>query len=401
MQTRTLSGFQSVQLHARFRTLTVSEAAARLTWMASVQRVKSPFTGRISYRVQVRVKGWPAQSATFRNRRRALAWGASRDAAIREERYFPQARALRTTFAELAQRYRDMPEADTGPNATTRARHIRWWEARFGVLALAAIGPDRIAEARDALARETFKRAKARDLRGLDPPRAYVRSGATVNRYLATLSHMFSLAVKEWRLIDRNPAYDVGKKKESRGRVRFLDDTERATLLAACERSPWPALHALVLLAISTGARRGELLALKWADLELDGPAPRAIVPTSKNGDARVLPLVGKALQALRALRTQARPGSQCVFPAPGTDLPYRYFDAHWYRALEVAGIGDFRFHDLRHTCASYLASQGASLLEIADVLGHRTMAMVKRYSHLTKGHKVRLLRRMAEERGI
>jgi integrase len=370
--------------------------------MPSVQRIKSPFTGRVSFRVQVRVKGWPSQSATFRNRRQALQWGASRDAAIREDRYFPQARARRTTFGDVARRYREMLQSD-GELDADRMRHVRWWESRLGSFALAAITPDRIAEARDALAREACTRAQHRgaDKPTRSVPQIHMRSGSTVNRYLATLSHMLSIAVKEWRLIDRNPVHDVGRKKEGRGRVRFLDDSERAALLAACESSTWPALHGLVLLAISTGARRGELLSLKWADIDLDGGAPRAIVRVSKNGDPRVLPLIGKALGALRVLKAQAGPGSSFVFAGKGPDLPYRYFDWHWYRALAASAIRDFRFHDLRHTCASYLASQGASLLEIADVLGHRTMAMVKRYSHLTKGHKVHLLEKMAEERGI
>lgn len=370
--------------------------------MPSVQRLKSRFTGKISFRVQVRVKGWPSQSATFRNRRQALQWGASRDAAIREERYFPQARAQRTTFADVARRYREMLHSN-GDFDANRMRHAGWWESRLGSFALAAITPDRITEARDALAREPISRAQLADsgcpTRSASQIR--VRSGATVNRYLATLSHMLSIAVKEWRLIDRNPLRDVGKKKESRGRVRFLDDTERRALLAACENSTWTGLYGLVLLALTTGARRGELLALRWADVDLNRDIPRAIVRVSKNGDPRVLPLIGTALGELRVLKAQADPNSHFVFARKGADVPYRSFDGHWYRALAAAGIRDFRFHDLRHTCASYLASQGASLLEIADVLGHRTMAMVKRYSHLTKEHKVHLLVRMAEERGI
>ena len=111
---------------------------------------------------------------------------------------------------------------------------------------------------------------------------------------------------------------------------------------------------------------------------------------------------MGKALEALRALKLQNSARSRFVFPAlSGLDEPYTSFDGHWYAALEAAGIKDFRFHDLRHTTASYLASQGASLLEIADVLGHRTMAMVKRYSHLTQGHKTTVLERMVKERGL
>jgi integrase len=97
----------------------------------------------------------------------------------------------------------------------------------------------------------------------------YKRTGATVNRYIATLSHLLSFAVKERRLIDRNPVGDISRKKEARGRTRFLSDVERGALLDACANSDWPALGTLVLLAITTGARRGELLSLRWSDVDL------------------------------------------------------------------------------------------------------------------------------------
>ena len=90
------------------------------------------------------------------------------------------------------------------------------------------------------------------------------------------------------------------------------------------------------------------------------------------------------------------------MFQQPsGLAGPYENFDDHWRPALKAAGIENFRFHDLRHTCASYLASQGASRLEIADVLGHRTMGLVKRYSYLAQGHKTIVVEKMARERGL
>jgi integrase len=157
-----------------------------------------------------------------------------------------------------------------------------------------------------------------------------------------------------------------------------------------------------VQLALSTGARRGELIRLKWTDVDLDPTRARATVHDTKNGDRRVLPLVGKALEALRALKLQKSARSEYVFPPPsGLPGPYENFDGHWYGALTTAGLTNLHFHDLRHSCASYLAAQGASLLEIADVLGHRTMQMVKRYSHLTQSHKVTALERMAREKGL
>jgi len=268
-------------------------------------------------------------------------------------------------------------------------------------LTIVEITPDKVAEGRDTLLAESFTRGKERTVKGEKvPPKQYKRSGATVNRYLATLGHLFATAVKEWRLLDRNPVRDVSKKKEPRGRVRFLSDAEREALLEACTKSDWPALHLLVLMAISTGARRGELIKLKWADVDLK--AARAIVHETKNDDPRVLPLVGKTLAALRELKLLGSAHSEWVFQQPsGLPGPYEGFDAHWYAALETAGIHNFKFHDLRHSCASYLAAGGASLLEIADTLGHRTIAMVKRYSHLTQTHKVAAIEKMARDKGL
>jgi integrase len=216
--------------------------------------------------------------------------------------------------------------------------------------------------------------------------------------------------MKERRLIDRNPVGDIARKKEPRGRTRFLSDDERNALLATCEKSEWPALHALVLLAITTGARRGELIPLRWADVDLK--AGRVHVRETKNDEQRTLPLVGKALEALRKLKLNNPARSAFVFPSPTVvlnpktnqpelDSPYEYFDAHWHAALEAAGIEDMRFHDLRHTTASMLAAQGCSLLEIADVLGHKTLAMVKRYSHLIVDHKAKVIERLIAAKGL
>jgi len=374
--------------------------------VASIQRIVSPITNAISYRVQVRVKGRPAQSETFPNRKEAEQWASSIEAAIREGRHFPHAAAKRTSFDALARDYAQTVLADFDPKEkATRVRQLAWWSKQFSGLSLSEITADRISRARDELAAETFTRGKPRkDKKSgeLLAPKHYKRTGATVNRYMATLSHLFSFAVKERRLVDRNPVSDISRKKEPRGRTRFLSEEERTALLDACAKSEWPALPALVLLAITTGARRGELIGLKWADVDLK--KGRALVRETKNDEQRTLPLAGKALDALRELKLHDSARSEWVFvqpsglPGPG---PYEHFDAHWRAALEAAGICDFHFHDLRHTTASMLAAQGASLLEIADVLGHKTLAMVKRYSHLVVDHKAKVIEKMIAATGL
>jgi integrase len=372
--------------------------------MASIQRIVSPLTGAVSYRAQVRVKGRASESETFPNRKEAKDWAASIETAVREGRHFPHAQARRTGFDALAADYAAtvLAEFDDVQRAN-RMQQLGWWAEQFKGLTLAEITPDRVSKARDACAAETFTRGKAHvDKKSGETiqPKAYKRSGATVNRYIAALSHLFSFAVKERRLLDRNPVGDISRKKESRGRTRFLSDDERERLLKACAESEWPTLRTLVLLALTTGARRGELIGLTWADVDVK--TGRALVRDSKNGEQRTLPLAGKALEALRELKLQGSARSGHVFPQPsGFPGSYEYFDAHWHAALKAAGIEDMRFHDLRHTTASMLAAHGASLLEIADVLGHKTLAMVKRYSHLVVDHKAKVIERLVAAKGL
>jgi len=384
--------------------------------MASIQRIVSPLTKSVSYRAQVRVKGKPAQSETFPNLKEAKAWASSLESAIRENRHHPHLAGGKKTFVDLVQKYREAV-GDLDSSKAVRNQHLVWWSEHFAGRTLSELTPAVIAEARDALAAEKFTRGKVQKKNGVEiQPTEYTRSGSTVNRYLATLSHMFTMAVKEWRLVPTNPVRDITKKREARGRVRFLSDTERDALLSASSESAWPALHTLILIAISTGARRGELINLKWDDVDLrvreasidpktgekHAAMGRAIVRETKNGETRSLPLVGKALEALRTLKLQGSAKSEWVFPQPsGFPGPYENFDGVWYDALTAAKLEDFRFHDLRHTTASYLAAQGASLLEIADTLGHKTLSMVKRYSHLAQSHKVSAIEKMAKERGL
>jgi integrase len=173
--------------------------------------------------------------------------------------------------------------------------------------------------------------------------------------------------------------------------VRYLDESERARLLAVCRTAPWSRLYLLVLMAITTGARRGELLALTWRDLDLE--RRQAYVRTSKNGEARVLVLVAPLLAEIERIRSR-RP-EDFVFASDKRPGRAMRIERAFREACSAAHIEDFRFHDLRHTAASYLAQAGASLLEIADTLGHRQLQMVRRYAHLSVASKTALADRV------
>ena len=176
----------------------------------------------------------------------------------------------------------------------------------------------------------------------------------------------------------------VSKPKQPRGRVCFLSDEERTRLLAACQASRNPHLYLVVVLALSCGARKGELVSLRWPDVDLK----RATLTFqhTKNGERRTVPLTGQALHLMRHHAKVRCLDTLLVFPNDQGKRFFRFREA-FENAVKRAGIVDFHFHDLRHTAASYLAMNGASLHEIAEVLGHKTLAMVKRYAHLSEAH--------------
>jgi integrase len=364
--------------------------------MASIRK-RTNKDGSTSYRVDVRLKGFPPQRATFSRLTDAKSWGKNTESAIKENRYFKTAEAQKHTLGDLVDRYiRDV--LPTKPKQSTdQKQQLEWFKDEIGVYTLADVTPAKIVECRDKLLTESLKTGK-------------VRAPATVVRYLAALSHAFTIAVNEWEWLDDSPMRKVRKPALPRGRVRFLSedttdssgktiDGERTRLLKACEKSDNSYLYPVVVLALSTGMRRGEIMGLTWDDVDLH--QCRITLYETKNGEIRVVPLVGKSLELLKA-KAKARAeekirriDTNLLYPSkvhPDKPMDLR---APWMAALKAARIEDFRFHDLRHSAASYLAMNGASLAEIAEVLGHKTLQMVKRYAHLSEAHTAGVVERM------
>ena len=212
---------------------------------------------------------------------------------------------------------------------------------------------------------------------------------ATINRYVAAISVVFSYACREYDLPE-NPVRKIPSLPENNERIRFLSEAERTRLFSSCRASQWDKLYLLVLLAITTGARKGELTKLRWNNIDFDRRT--AYVSTTKNGQPKVLPLTNSVIKELKLFDTK---DNSLIF-ASKVKVEVAYcFTKPWKKALEDAEIKDFRFHDLRHSCASYLAQSGASLLEIADVLGHKQISVTKRYAHLCIEHKSSLINRV------
>lgn len=328
--------------------------------------------GSKRYAVTVRLKGYPIQSSTHKRLTDAKKWVQDTESAIREGRHFKTVEAKKHTLAELIDRY--IKEVlPTKPRSESRQRLcLDWWKNRIGVYVLADVTPSLISQCRDELLEGLTIRNKK-------------RSSATVVRYLAVLSHAFTIAVKEWQWVDDSPMRKVKKPTEPRGRVRFLDDEERIRLLNACSTSPNKVLYICVILAISTGMRQSELMTLEWNDLNLkDG---FLILHETKNGERRRVTLRGHALDLLKQHYKLRVTDSALLFPSP--TIPNKPIELRkaFANAMKKADIENFKWHDLRHCTASYLAMNGASLAEIAEVLGHKTLSMVKRYAHLSESH--------------
>lgn len=342
--------------------------------------------GEKRYRVLVRLKGHPAESETFDRLTDARRWAQDKESGLRDGRHRGVGESKRHTLAGAVDRYvRDVLPRKRPKTVSAQTCHFAWWRENYGHLALCDVTPQVIAEARDRLLTEPcYKKT--------------LRTDATCRRYLAALSHLFSKARREWGWVTFNPVVDVEKPRESEGRTRFLSDQERQGLLSACETSGNADLCDVVCLALCTGGRRGEIMGMTWGEVHLD--LGKVIIggARSKNKEQRVLVLSGPALEVMERRSKHRRIDTTLVFPghfrAGAPTRPAALTNA-FLRAVKVAKLNDFKFHDCRHDFASRLAKNGASLFQIANALGHKTLAMVKRYAHLCESDVSDIVTRM------
>jgi len=366
--------------------------------MATIRKIEGARGDK--YRVEVRMKGFPPQTARFDRITDAKRWAQDTESAIRERRYFKTAEAQRHTLSEAIDKY-IKTKLISRKSSKDPLRHLLYWKEQIGAYTLADITPSLIGDVRDKLCSEPIISTRIEKQR-LTPENGRKlgkivekvvetkrqRNGATVNRYMTALSHCLSVAANEWQWFEINPMPKVAKLKESRGRVRFLDDDERSRFLAACQDSKNPFLYPVVILALSTGMRHGEILNLTWDDIDLTNR--RIILEETKNGERRAVAVVSKAFEILSEMKKQKvrRIDTNLVFPGSRySNKGHASLRTAFLFALKKANVENFKFHDLRHSAASYLAMNGATLSEIAEVLGHKTLQMVKRYAHLSDAH--------------
>ncbi|WP_373533073.1 tyrosine-type recombinase/integrase [Vampirovibrio sp.] len=355
--------------------------------MATIEK-REDLDGKLSYRVKIRLKGFPVQTATFARKTDARLWAQQTEAAIREGRYFKSSEPRKRTLGEMIDKYKNERLAQRNDDKETVGPQLLWWKDQLGRYLLKDISPQLIAEYRDKLLNEPmFKKGEKK---------SRMLSNATVVRYLASLSVCFSYGIEDLGWAESNPVKNVKKPKPERGRVRFLNDQERSQLISEAQTDAYSKhLYPVIILALLTGARLGEIMGLRWQDVDFKRRS--VLFEETKNGERRRVPLAKPAFRVLEDLNKVRRIDSPFIFAREDGKKPYE-IRKQWEKLVSKVNLVDFRFHDLRHTAASYLAMNGASLLEIADILGHKTLSMVKRYSHLTEGHTSSVIERMAQQ---
>ncbi|MBI3529663.1 MAG: site-specific integrase [Betaproteobacteria bacterium] len=311
--------------------------------------------GSASYRAQIRMRGFPHLSETFTRKTDARRWIEDTKASIRLGNAV-STEVQRTTLREALERY--LREITPGKKGARREQdRVKAWQG--SPLALHFLSQLRSADF-----------AKHRDQR-----RAQGRAENTIRIELALISKLYKVASRDWGMEGlRNPIESLTMPGGSNKRERRLTPGEETALMTELIRRG-PYMEPLAALAIETAMRQGELLALAWGDINL--PKRVARLRDTKNSEPRDVPLSNRALEILMGLPRPLENFSP-VFPLKQDDVIRTFKDA-----CKIAGIENLKFHDLRHEAASRLFEKNLNVMEVAAITGHKTLAMLKRYTHL------------------
>lgn len=332
----------------------------------------------VTFRVRFRKRGYPEDSKTFSELKLAKKWLIEQQRNADMGIYLPHLKASKRTLAEAVDRYLEVVLPRKLGNAANTIRHLNWWKKQLGEFALSAIRPQMIAEKRDELSKGVVRGNQ-------------LRNPATVVRYLSHLSHLFTIASREWEWVSENPVRKVSKPTVSPGRVRYLEKDEIKRLLDCTKQSKSKDLHAVVVMALGTGMRLSEIMNLRWDQVDVANEVIK--LPTSKNGDPRFIPLKGFVLETVKLrIDPKGAKAHGLLFPSPYDVKRPTDIRSAWETAIKKSGIQNFRFHDLRHTTASYLAMSGKGLHDIATLLGHKDLQVTRRYSHLSNDYKANMV---------
>lgn len=358
--------------------------------MATIEerKYKDKETGKVTvrYRAKIRLKGFAPEECTFVSKTLAKEWAAKREYELKHEELFGPQHHKTKTVADMLERYENSLKLSNPKRHKGIAPFIKLWKESVGHYKLNALNADVAITHRDALQKRHVK----------DDPNCGHVTNASVNRVFGVLKCALNVAVKEWKWLAHNPLIGIKNLKEPPGRTRYLSDDELDRLLIACDQSENTDLKTIVSLAITTGARRGEIMQIRLTYVDLSNR--RIVLPetVTKNKTARTLHLVEPTLGMVKALLEKAPSEQQYLFTSSRDHSRPNDFRRSWNTAVRRANLDNFHFHDLRHTAASYFARHGAKLHQIAELLGHKSLHMAKRYTHLLETDTVAVVENTA-----
>lgn len=330
--------------------------------MASIYKRKD---GK-GWRVVIRIKNHPTVCDHFDRKEEADDWARDTERKIKLGQYSPN-KAKEKTVADLIDLYIKDVVIDHHKAAKDSVRQLNYFRNTLGKYALAFITPELLLKERRKLS-EIPTRYNTK----LNP--------ATINRYFSTLSGAFRFACKNLRWIDENPCINLLKLKSKSKERRVLTEGEDIRLIQACRQSQSPYLYCIVLIALTTGARKSEILHLTWDAIDFDNRI--AHIKDSKNGQPRKGGLVESVIQELKKLY-QSRDARKSLVFASKTAFGKFDIKKAWHSALKRANIENFVFHGLRHHYCSVGGELGASGTQLRAQLGHSSSRMTDHYSHL------------------
>jgi integrase len=307
------------------------------------------------WQARVQKKGYEPVTMSFNTKADAIKWATQVESKIDKGIFTNTSLAEKTIFTEVIDRYLQevVPHTKSAYEDSYRLRALA--RKSIGQLNMMALTPTRIAEYRDIRLQEV--------------------SAGTVIRELAYFSSIINYARKEWGINIDNPVQLVRKPPSPASRERTLSLEEQDRLFNVLKPIRHDSNHwmlPIVKFALETAMRRGEILSLKWVDIDL--LKRTAHLQTTKNGDSRTVPLSTRAVQILQDI---PRSIDGRVFQIQKANL-----HKHFTNGCKRAEIKDLHFHDLRHTAITNMASKFSNILELSAVTGHRQLSMLKRYYH-------------------
>ena len=354
----------------------------------TVIRLRKTSKGVKKYQAYIRIKGYKPIMKTFDKYSSAAEWAKKIEVQMKEGSYkeIPNEleQKLQTDFKNMESLI-NFYKTNIAPQKYSYAEKYNvmfdWWINQIGQIKIQDLTASMITACKQILINEKIKKKDKEVTRG----------NSTINKYLMCLSAILTYAVKDLEIIENNPVSKVSLMPKPNGRTRFLTIDEIKSFAEACKNHS-DFLYIFFLIAISTGGRYAEVLNLKIENIDFQNNQVHYL--NTKNNENRGVPIDKNILNLVKQymLENSINEGYLFINKEKTKKL---YIRGYLQNVIKKIGLKDFHIHDIRHTTASYIAMNGGSLLDIAEILGHKSLVMARRYSHLTDKHTATVLNKV------